>query len=488
MSIMPSVIGVWCRQLGHEVEYVLYGGRSNIIKQIPDNQDVVLISSFTFTAHLAYAISNMLRSKGVVTILGGPHARSYPEDSCKYFDYVIGLLNKELLGDILSDYTQQSPEGVYLTNDKQPKFIPSVEERWEFIEKGFKHSPLVKIIPMLSSLGCPYECDFCMDSSVPYSPVDINSIKADFQFALTKFKRPRIGWYDPNFGIRFDSIMDAIEESAPKNSMEFIAESSLSTLTESNVKRLKRNGFLTVLPGIESWNGFNSKAGVEQEQGIEKVKIVSEQMNMIQKMIPLVNLNIMFGFDSDEGYEPFELTKKFIEMAPGVYPVFVLMGVFGQAPPANIKYQGENRIIPFPFHFHRSVHTLNIKPKNYTWPVFYEYLIDVLKFSFSKRAMYRRFHAMKRGLPRWLILAQSLSTGGYGKMAYHSKIAELLKTEKSFRSFFDGETTRIPDHFINMVKEDLGPQLWSWLPDGALRHDPNAFLSSTLTNKSAPTQ
>ena len=31
MSIMPQVIGVWCRQEGHEVTYILYGGFNNIL-------------------------------------------------------------------------------------------------------------------------------------------------------------------------------------------------------------------------------------------------------------------------------------------------------------------------------------------------------------------------------------------------------------------------------------------------------------------------
>ena len=115
MSIMPQVIGVWCKQLGHEVHYVLYGGRTNIIKQIPESLDLVFISSFTFTAHLAYSISNMLRSKGVVTVLGGPHARCYPEDSCKYFDYVVGLINKDLLIEFLEDYNQNNSSGLYLS-------------------------------------------------------------------------------------------------------------------------------------------------------------------------------------------------------------------------------------------------------------------------------------------------------------------------------------------------------------------------------------
>ncbi len=475
---MPSVIGAWCKQLGHKVHYILYGGRSNLIKQIPEELDLVFISSFTFTAHLAYSLSNLLRSKGIVTVLGGPHARSYPQDSCKYFDYVVGLIDKDLLNDIISDCTQNQTSGIFLTGEKHLKSIPSVEERWEFIEIGFKHSPLIKLIPMLSSIGCPYNCDFCVDSTVPYEALNSDSIKKDFQFALSKFKRPRIGWYDPNFAVRFESIMEAIEESDPQRKIDFIAECNLSTLTETNVKRLRKNGFDTILPGIESWFAFDKKVGSVGIQGYEKVKQISEQVNMIHRIIPLVNVNFMFGLDSDQGPEPFELTKKFIDLTPGVYPVFVLLGVFGQAPPCNIKYQRENRIIPIPFHFHRSVHFINIKPKNYSWIEFYDYLIDMIKYCFSKRALYRRFISMKNGIPRWLILAQSASTGGFAKISHHSEVTLRLRTDQPFRRFFEQETLEIPDFFKERIKMDLGPELWSWLPKDSLEHDPNAYYES----------
>ena len=77
-------------------------------------------------------------------------------------------------------------------------------------------------------------------------------LKEDLRFLLKKFKRPRIGWHDPNFGIRFDDYIGAIEEAIPPDSIDFIAESSLSLLAEPHLKRLKRNGFKAILPGIES--------------------------------------------------------------------------------------------------------------------------------------------------------------------------------------------------------------------------------------------
>ena len=83
---------------------------------------------------------------------------------------------------------------------------------------------------MLGSMGCPYTCSFCIDSVIPYQPLSFDGIKEDLRFLLGKFKHPIVAWHDPNFGIRFDDYLSAIEDAVPPGSIDFIAESSLSLL------------------------------------------------------------------------------------------------------------------------------------------------------------------------------------------------------------------------------------------------------------------
>ena len=78
-SIMPQVIGVWCQEEGHEVTFVCYTGFEDLMTELPDNVDVVFIGAFTEAAHTAYALSSLLRRRGAITVIGGPHARCYPE-------------------------------------------------------------------------------------------------------------------------------------------------------------------------------------------------------------------------------------------------------------------------------------------------------------------------------------------------------------------------------------------------------------------------
>ena len=233
---MPQVIAVWCEEEGHDVTFVCYTGFENLVEELPDKVDLVFIGAFTEAAQLAYALSNMFRSKGAVTVIGGPHARCYPQDALKYFDYVLGFTDKAVVSDILRDCSEHRPIGVHIAAKQQPAMLPGVRERWKFIEPTLKKAPFIKMVPMIGSLGCPYTCSFCIDSVVPYQPLDFDVIKEDLRFLLRKFKRPLVGWHDPNFGVRFNEVMGAIEEAAPPDSIDFIAESSLSLLSEPRLQ------------------------------------------------------------------------------------------------------------------------------------------------------------------------------------------------------------------------------------------------------------
>ncbi|RMH82630.1 MAG: radical SAM protein [Calditrichaeota bacterium] len=410
-------------------------------------------------------------------MLGGPHARCYPQDAQQYFDYVLGFTNREIIGEILQECAQHRPMGVYVSAGQQPTVLPGVRERWKFIEQTLQKAPLIKIVPMIGSMGCPYTCSFCIDSIVPYQPMDFQVIKEDLQFLLTKFRRPRVGWHDPNFGVRFDDYMGIIEEAVPPNSIDFIGESSLSLLSEDHLKRLARNGFKAILPGIESWYELGNKSRTGSKQGQEKLRKVSEHVNLILRYLPYVQTNFVLGLDSDEGPEPFELTKKFVDMTPAAFPGYSLLSAFGQAAPLNLEYQRQGRVLPFPFHFLNNNHAMNVKPKHYSWPEFYRHVIDLTEYSFSRRAIARRFRAATSRIPRWMNFVRAVSSEGFGRLRYYREVLRHLEADPAFRDYFEGETTELPPFYLNILKRDLGA-LWDWLPEGAVYHDPCAYQKS----------
>jgi len=477
-SIMPQVVAVWCEEAGHQVKLTCYTGFEDLAEEIPQDVDLLFISAFTQAAQLSYAISAMFREKGVITALGGPHARCYPQDAQKYFDYVLGFTDKDTLLQVLSDCSPHRPEGLHLSAKRQPTSLPGVEERWKFIEPIIAKAPTFKIVPMIGSLGCPYTCPFCIDSVVDYQPLGFDQIQSDLRFLRTKMKKPRVGWHDPNFGVRFNDYMDTIENAVPPGSVEFLAESSLSLLSEPHLVRMKRNSFKAILPGIESWYSLGNKAGVGSKMsGEDKVRHVSEHVNLILKYIPYVQTNFVLGLDDDRGSEPFELTKRFVDMTPGAFPGYSLLTAFGQAAPLNLQLQRDRRVSGFPFHFLNNNHAMNVKPKNYEWTEFYDRVIDLTKHTFSWKAIARRFYAAKEPIPGWMNVVRAISTEGFGRIRYHTRVRELLETDPSFLPYFHGDSLALPQFYLDRVERDLGT-FFGHLPKGSLYHDPNAYLKA----------
>lgn len=69
-----------------------------------------------------------------------------------------------------------------------------------------------------------------------------------------------------------------------------------------------------------------------------------------------------------------------------------------------------------------------------------------------------------------------MSSEGFGRIRYHTRIRKLLDADRSVRAFFEGETRAVPAFYIERIKRDLGPW-WNFLPPGALEHDPKAYLA-----------
>ncbi len=481
---MPQAIAVWMEQMGHEVYYITYTGFEDLYRDLPQDIDFLFISTFTQNAYTAYSISNMFRQKNIVTALGGPHARAYADDAKYYFDYVLGLTDQTLIQNLLEDFSPHPEEGIILSAPRQIDNLPSIRERWKFAQKNLEKSRLIHVVPMLGSLGCPYKCSFCIDSQIDYQPLSYDQIREDLTFLQAQEKPPIVAWYDPNFGVRFDDYLDIIESTVPSGKMAFGAESSLSLLSETNLKRLKKNNFIVMLPGIESWFDFNGKSKQQNNFGLDKVKAVAEQVNVVLQHIPYVQVNFLFGLDTDVGSEPFELTKKFSDLAPGAYPNLAMITAFGNSAPLNVHYQSEGRVLDVPFSFLDGNSGLNIRPKNYPMVEFYDRMIDLAAYTNSPQRIWGRFKANKHPLPRWMNLLRSLLSGrgiggNYGEIRRH------LMTDPEFQAFYSGDSMKPPSYYHDKIRASLG-LFYNHLPQKTLHYlnhgeaTPNPRISNAL--------
>ena len=79
-----------------------------------------------------------------------------------------------------------------------------------------------------------------------------------------------------------------------------------------------------------------------------------------------------------------------------------------------------------------------------------------------------------------LVASIAVSRMPDGRINYHNQVRRQLNTDAQFRRYFEQETTALPQFYSELARKELGP-LWEWLPEGALHHDPYAYLKSATT-------
>ena len=124
---------------------------------------------------------------------------------------------------------------------------------------------------------------------------------------------------------------------------------------------------------------------------------------------------------------------------------------------------------------------MNIKPKNYGWVDFYDKLIDLHSYTFSGKAIYRRFAATKDFTTKWMNFMRAVSQkgkGGHGRLKFYRLVRKNLVEDRNFRAYFEGETNVLPKFYSDIIQKDLGIW-WQWLPQSAIEHDPNAYLNKS---------
>ena len=224
---------------------------------------------------------------------------------------------------------------------------------------------------MIGSLGCPYTCSFCIDSVVDYQPLAFDQIREDLRFLLSKLARPLVGWHDPELrrALRRLHGRDRGRRAAGPDALHRREQpvAALRAAPQAAQRQwLCRRCCRASNPGSTAATNRRPAAA-----GMEKVRQVSEHVNMILRYIPFVQTNFVLGLDSDEGREPFELTKRFIDMTPGAFPAFSLFTSYGRARRSTSSCSGPaGSAVPVPLPRQQPRH--EHRPLNYEWPDFYD--------------------------------------------------------------------------------------------------------------------
>ncbi len=453
-SITPQAVAVWCRRLGHETFYAVYYGVGDARRLLPTDLDIVFIACYTQASAIAYALSLLYRKAGVRTVIGGPHAKAFPLDCLRFFDLVVKECDQSLIADILAGHFAP---GSLISSDQPFDDVPTVEERMLEIRASafyWRKRPLVlSTIPMLASVGCPYQCNFCIDWKTPYRALASERLVADLRYLAKHYPGVFVVFHDPNFAVKFEQMFEALETLPPGERPPYMMECSLTVLRGERMKRLQETNCVLIAPGVESWADYSNKAGVGKQSGMEKAERVVAHFRLLADYVPYLQANFIFGLDSDMGDEPVELTKYFMEQTPFVWPALNIPVPFGGTPLYDELLSSGRILKPMPFSFYYTPY-LTMALKHYDPVNYYEKLIELFSFASSPGLLKRRMKSTNNWRVKLVHWARTASTRA--SLRNYRQILQQLQTNAHFRAFHEGRSERLPEFYHRHYEQMLG--------------------------------
>lgn len=390
----------------------------------------------------------------MTTVIGGPHATSFPEDAKRFFDFVVLKCNKNLIKELLDGHLGTS--GI-ISSGRTLKEFPLVEERMPEIRKSafFRGKPIaISIVPLISSIGCPYQCDFCIDWNNHYFPLPTEQLKTDLQYLALHYPKLLLAFHDPNFAVRFDETMDVMDQVQGTKKSRYIMESSLSIMKKNRLQRLQKTGCAYVAPGVESWSDYSNKSASLGLSSEDKLENTVEHFQMISEYVPGIQANFIFGSDVDQGSEPVALTKEFIRRLPQVWPALNVPTPFGATPLYKSYLENDRILKSMPFTLYYTPY-LVIKLKHYESLEYYCHMIELYEYIVSLQQIKSRlFTKCLHPLARFVHLLRLYDVKQELSILY--RIRNNLVEDSEFRAFYNGQSNILPAYYRQMIKKRLG--------------------------------
>ncbi len=212
-----------------------------------ERPDLVAVSALTASTEEAYRLGDLLRRRGLRSVLGGLHATACPEEASRHFDAVVAGEGEPAWSRVLADVLAGNLERVYrpakpfdLARSPIPRFDLLRERRPRFTVQ--------------TQRGCPLACEFCGASRLlgPFREKPIDRLREELAAIGASSPRPVVELADDN---TFASGRD------PGPLFEALAESEARYFTEVDwrvgerpevLRGLAASGCVQVLVGLES--------------------------------------------------------------------------------------------------------------------------------------------------------------------------------------------------------------------------------------------
>lgn len=271
---------------GHEVKIV----EEEVEPVNPDEEcDLVGLSFMTANSSRAYHLAQEFKKRGKTVIFGGVHPTILPDEALQYADSVVIGEAEGVWEKLLNDFQHNTLKEKY--HEPTPDLTKYVPKNFKnIIKKGF-----FNLVPIMTTRGCPYNCDFCCVTNLygkKIRHISIENVVRDIEESGAK----NYMFLDDNI-IGHPAYAKELFRAIKPLHIHWVGQASISLVKDQELMCLAaESGCKSLFFGLESVSEEQLKT---MRKTIKDIDDLETALKKIRKMGILIHASMIFGFDND---------------------------------------------------------------------------------------------------------------------------------------------------------------------------------------------
>lgn len=287
-------LGTILHEQGYQVRVINENIAGRDVDPFEVQADVFCLTALTVSASRAKLLAAQLRTiyPDSKIIVGGIHASLLPEEFTNVADHVVVGEAEEIIVDLVEDRIDDKiVMGTKVRNvEELPLINYGLLENYE----------TMNIVPIMTSRGCPFDCNFCTVTKVfgrKFRNLSAERVVAEMENAMLYFPATNFFFYDDNFTAnprRVDGICDLLMEKNLDITWAAQVRCDLARRPQL-VEKMARAGCRWVYIGFESIDDETLKALHKSQTQADIVQAIE----VFHRFSVNIHGMFMFGEDHD---------------------------------------------------------------------------------------------------------------------------------------------------------------------------------------------
>ena len=250
--------------------------------------DLVGLSCMTSNAPRAYYIASEFKKRGKAVVIGGVHPTIIPHEAALHADAVAIGEAENLWEDILIDFKAGRLKKYYQKGPPDlKKYIP--------MKNRSGKRRLFNILPIMTTRGCPYTCEFCCVSDIYEKQIRHVPIE-NIVRSIEESEGRNFMFLDDNIIGNPGYAKELFTAIKPLN-IKWVGQASISFVNDAGIMKLaSESGCRGLFFGVESVSETQLK---RMKKSLKEIKNIEDAVKKVKDLGIIFHASLIFGFDDD---------------------------------------------------------------------------------------------------------------------------------------------------------------------------------------------